>query len=305
MHIVLASDNNYAQHLGVTLLSILENAKNPENISIHILEIEINKEAREKIKSIANKYQAHLEFYSIDKNILSSFPALGHLSIATYLRLFIPQLLPNHIDKVIYLDCDLVALRDLKGLYETNLNNKALAVVEDVKSQEIARIFFYPGLNSYFNAGVMLIDLKKWREEKITQKAISFIKEHKAKLKTADQDVLNCLFKNNYTKLDRKYNTDLKHHPINALPDKDTVILHYSDKIKPWSYLYVGKNKKYYFKYLELSPWNKFKYKDKNLKNFFKKYCLALKKEAKNRLRNFIPSTILDWHKRKFLEKKR
>lgn len=305
MHIVLASDNNYSQHLGVALTSLLENSSKPNNLFFHILEIEINKETKEEIYNIAKKYQAHLKFYSVDKSILSNFPEPGHLSIASYLRLFIPEILAKEINKVIYLDCDLVCLKDISPLYHIDLAGFPLAAVEDVKSKEIARIFFYPGLESYFNAGVMLIDLKKWREEKISQKALLFIKQYRKQIKTADQDVLNCIFKNKWKKLEKKYNVDLKHKNINALPKKETVILHYSDKIKPWSYLYVGRNKEYYFKYLNLSPWKNFEYTDKNLINFYKKYALALKKEVKNTLRAISPNSIIDWNKKRFLQNKR
>jgi len=303
MHIALASDNNYAQHLGVTLISILENSNNPTEINFHILENGINEENKEKIHSISRKHGANIFFYRIEEKKINSFPKLGHLSKAAYLRLFLPSIIPLDIEKIIYLDCDLVVLKDIFQLYRLDLQGKSLGAIKDVKSKEIIRIYFYHGLKSYFNSGVMLIDLGAWQKLNITARAIEFINKYAKELTTADQDVLNCLFKDDWLELPRIYNTDPKHEAINSLPSQDTAILHYSDKIKPWSYLYYGRNKKYYFKYLALSPWKNFTYRDKNFGNWCKKYQLAITKEIKNRFRAIMPSEIIDWHKKRFLGK--
>lgn len=303
INIALASDNNYAQHLGITIISILENSGNPENVNFHILENGINQENIENIKSIAKKYNCKLSFYKIDQSQTQNFPEIDYLTKAAYLRLFLPNIIPQEINKILYLDCDLVVLKDIRYLYEIDLKNKPLAAVKDVKSQEIIRIYFYHGLKSYFNSGVMLIDLGVWRKQNVTEKSIEFINKHAKELTTADQDVLNCLFKDDWLELPKIYNTDPKHEAANSLPAKDTAILHYSDKIKPWSYLYFGKNKKYYFKYLALSPWQDFQYKDKSTKNLLKKNKLVIIKEIKNKIRLIVPNKIIDWNKRRFLKK--
>lgn len=303
IHLVLASDNNYAQHLGVTMASILENNHAKANIVFHILENNLNQENKEKLKIIKNKYNCQLFFYNIQEQEIENFPDMGYVSKTAYLRLFIPQILPEDINRVLYLDCDLIVLNDLKHLYQLELQGKSLAAIKDVKSEDIIRIFFYPKIKKYFNSGVMLIDVQTWREKNITKKAIDFITTYQKQITSSDQDVLNCLFADDWLEIDKIYNLDLKHEKINKLPPKDTVIFHYSDKIKPWSYLYTGKNKKYYFKYLALTPWNNFKYSDKNRKNFFKKYRLALLKISKNLLRPLIPKKLIDWHKERFFKK--
>lgn len=303
IHIALASDNNYVQHLGVTLISILENKVSDKNIFFHILENGLSEINKEKIYSISNRYKCELKFYNINQSQIKNYPTLGHLSKATYLRLFIPDILPVEIEKILYLDCDLVVLKDLDRLYEIDLKGKALGAVKDVKAAEIIRIFFYPNLQSYFNAGVMLINVKLWRDFNLVKMAGEFINKYKNKLTTADQDVLNCIFNNNWLALPSIFNADMKHRNINSLPSPETVILHYSDKIKPWSYLYCGRNKKYYFKYLARSPWANFHYKDKALKNFFHKYILAINKKIRNTLRPLVPSWLIDWNKRMFLKK--
>ncbi len=303
IHIVLASDNNYAQHLGITLISILENNVSDNNIFFYILENGLSKINKEKIISISNKYKCELKFYNVNQGQIKNYPAIGHLSKATYLRLLIPDIIPLKIEKILYLDCDLVVLKDLGSLYRTDLKGKALGAVKDVKAAEIIRIFFYPNLQSYFNAGVMLIDVKMWRDFNLVKKADEFINKYKNELTAADQDVLNCLFRNSWLELPSIFNIDMKHEDVNSLPSSKTVVLHYSDKIKPWSYLYCGRNKKYYFKYLAQSPWANFQYNDKTLNNFFKKYVLVTNKKTRNTLRPLMPNWLIDWNKKKFLKK--
>jgi lipopolysaccharide biosynthesis glycosyltransferase len=180
-------------------------------------------------------------------------------------------------------------LNNIEELYNQKLNNFPLGAIKDQYENRILKNFFYSGLNSYFNAGVMLIDLKKWRKVKITKKSLEFIKEHKKDLKLHDQDVLNGLFKNNWQSLNKKFNFSAKNKSIPS----NVVILHYLTKEKPWSYLYEYKNKKYYWKYLKLSPWPDFKYLDKNLNNISKKINKKIAKKAKNFLRPLIPLRII------------
>lgn len=302
INIVIASDNNYAQHLGIAIISVLENNDTKENLIFHILDNGISGEQKEKIISIEKKYQTKIIFYKIDASLLNNLPEIGHLTKATYLRLFITEILPSDINKIIYLDCDLIILKNIKELYYQDLKQFSLAAIRDVKAKEILRIYFYPGLKSYFNAGVLLINLQAWREKDIISQFLKFLDNYKNEISTADQDILNCLFKDDWLEINNKFNLDLKHQPINALPKQETVILHYSDKIKPWSYFYCGKNKKYYFKYLANSPWADFKYKDKNLKNAIKKYLTAINKTIRNILRPLVPNSLIDWNKKKFLK---
>lgn len=305
IEIVLASDNNYAQHLAVTIVSVLENNTSNSEINFHILENGLKEENKVILKQITDKHNTvSLKFYNIDSSLIKDFPEIGHLSKATYLRLFIPDILPQDIEKVIYLDCDLVVLKDLKELYNTDLGDRPLGAVRDVKSKEIIRIYFYPGLQNYFNAGMLLINTRAWREAKIKNRSTKFIEQYHQELSTADQDALNCLFANNWLEIHKKYNTDPKHEVFKKIVNKDTVILHYSDKIKPWSYLYTSSNKKYYFKYLRLTPYfQNFRYQDKDIQNILKKYPLAILKKIKNILRPVAPSKLIDLNKERFLKK--
>ncbi|HMB65256.1 MAG TPA: glycosyltransferase [Patescibacteria group bacterium] len=211
-----------------------------------------------------------------------------------------PEFVKNEkVDKFLYLDCDTVTLGDLSVLYEKSIEQKALAAVKDSMSKEILRIYFYPGLKDYFNSGVMLINLKKWKQFNLKEKAEEFFKNYGQYIIRADQDILNCLFKDDWKELDLKYNLDLKRGRKSYKIASQAVILHYSDKIKPWHYLFVGGSKKFYFQYLGKTPWKDFKYQDKSLKNFFKKYLINFFKLSKLLALKFIPKKLIDIYRKK------
>lgn len=294
--IVLASDDNYIQHLGVTMCSILENTNS--QIQFHLLLYNVTDQNINKVKQIQKTYNTQVFYNIITDQRLESFPEIGRLKKSAYLRLFIEEILPKDIKKLIYLDVDTVVLGDIVELYKINLNGKIIGAIKDYIADYILRIYFYKGLNSYFNSGVMVIDFQKWQEFQVLKKSVDFIKKYKNYLMTADQDVLNCLFINQWQEIEKKFNTVLIYNIIDTMLKENTVILHYIDKIKPWSYLYIEKNKKFYFQYLQKTPWRGFFYSDKNYTNRIKKYGYYIHKHSKLFLRKIIPIFLIDiYHK--------
>ena len=298
IRIVLAADDNYAQHLGVALVSILENYHGKQKIEFHILDNNISDINIKKIRQIGSAYKVDLFFYKISEDLFGNYPETNHLSRATYSRIFIPELLPLDIKKVLYLDVDLVALKDISELYNTDLKNFSVGAVRDVMSKEILRIYFDREVTNYFNAGVLLINLEKWRQEKITEKSLEFSRLNRKKIVRADQDILNCLFKNDWLLLDKKFNLDLKRGNLNSEPEKDTVVLHYSDKAKPWQYIFYGKSQKYYWQYLKKTPWADFKLSDNNFPNLIRKYARVSIIFIKRRLFPLFPDKLMDFYRK-------
>jgi lipopolysaccharide biosynthesis glycosyltransferase len=297
--ICLAADNNYAQHLGVTLLSVLENLNKNVNVDFHILCVGINNINKEKIKNVVYKYKAKVFFYELETHLFSNFKEINHLSLAAYARLFLPKILTSDIEKIIYLDSDTIVLQNIGQLYDIDVKDYALASVRDVMSSEILRIFFYPGLKKYFNSGVMLINLKKWKDDNLLEKSIEFAKQYNKYLLRADQDILNCIYKDSWKELPEEYNLDLKRKKNSKSLVKNAIILHYSDRIKPWHYLFYGDSKDYYWYYLKQSPWKDYTYPDKNYINIFKKPIIETKKRIKSYLSKIIPNRYIDQYRKK------
>jgi len=297
INIVLAADDNYSSHLGVTLISLLDNFQDQRLLFIHILSDGISKKNLENLKLVGEKKNVYLFFYELTSDLLSACPEVNHLSRTSYARLFIAELLPPAIEKIIYLDSDIIVLGNIAELYDQDLRGFPLGAVADVMSKEILRIFFYHGLTNYFNAGVLVINLSLWRQMAVEERAKAFIKKYFKNMIRADQDILNCLFINNWELIDNRFNFDAKRKFFDKLPPSNTLILHYSDKIKPWHYLFIGISSRYYFYYREKTPWKKFDFKDKNLINFFKKYLLFIFKKIKLLLIPIFPTIYLDLYR--------
>jgi lipopolysaccharide biosynthesis glycosyltransferase len=295
VNVVLACDNNYAQHLGVAIVSLIENYKDSRNLFIHVFYSDLSPENKLNLEITGKRDGVSLIFYNITNDLLKDCPEVNHLSRATYARLLISELLPAEINRVIYLDSDIVVLGNIGDLYNQDLGKYSLGAVEDVMAKEILQIYFQKDLSNYFNAGVLLINLDSWRQKDVKNRAWDFIKLNYNNIVRADQDVLNCLFKNDWRKLDNRFNLDLKRRSLETMPGPDTVILHYSDRLKPWHYAFSGSSASYYFFYLEKTPWKNFKFKDNN---FLRKYYFIFIKKFKISALPYIPDVLLKEYRR-------
>ena len=249
IHIFFASDDNYAPALLTSITSMLENTQ--EFVNIYVLDSNISKKSKRKIKKCLKKYSNFsLEYLTIDTDFIkSSFPeGEFYVSYATYNRLFISKLKPN-LKKVIYSDVDIIFTGDVAVLNNEDLEGHTLGVVEDAIYLINDNLNNYQGrLNlpkshNYFYAGMLLIDNQKWIEENITEKSLQLAKEKADDLLQGDQDILNILFENNYKKLSPKYeathgyvdNADKFSDEVQEdLKLENVIIRHYEGSVKPW-----------------------------------------------------------------------
>lgn len=197
----------------------------------------------------------------------------GHITQACYYRILIPELVDKEIEKIIYLDCDLIVLGNLIDLFNIDINNYFVGAVEE-KLFDIKEALGMDENTPYFNSGVMLINLKEWRKNNISEKTLDFIRRSPEKIKLYDQDALNFILANKCLILNKKYNQIILGLKKTNIPD-NTFIIHYTGTYKPWHFVYNGSYKKLYKKYLKLTPWNNYRYPDLNLNNILKKYYLT------------------------------
>ena len=227
--IFLSSDNNYAPYIATTIGSICDNTA--AFCEFYILDGGIKTDNKTKIKTLMEQYNNFsIEYINIDtEKYFKNFVTNSYITLPTYYRFIIPQLKLN-LERILYLDVDIIVKGDIQELFNTNLDNKVLGAIKDLgDSYYIKRLKFNVEIDpshTYFNAGVLLIDCKKWREQNISEKLFNTEKKYRGKLLCNDQDVLNKVFENNYKMLLEKFN---------ALTLKgDTVIRHYYSKPKPW-----------------------------------------------------------------------
>ena len=267
IHIACNIDDNYIMQCCTTLVSVMYNNRN-EQITFHIIAEFLSNEAKSMLTEEVEKYNQQIHFYAYNLNMnLSSFKS-AHISLAAYLRLFVADILPVEIHKILYLDCDLIINDSIKDLWETDVTSYAVAAVEDMwsgKTDNYERLS-YDASFSYFNAGVLLVNLNHWREMKFQKKAMQYIPGHIDKLVFNDQDVLNALLYDKKQFLPFRYNVQdgflrrkrrIRPTSIPLLDEelKHPVIIHYTGGKKPWQYKSQHPYKNLYFRYLDLTEW--------------------------------------------------
>lgn len=203
LNILFSSDDNYAQHLGVAMRSVLENNRDFAVVRIYIIDNEISDLSREKLCRTAAEFTNAAIFW-IPYNKWKSQLQLNmtwNISISSYARLFVADMLPDEIDRVLYLDCDMIVCNSLRNLWNTDLKGCVLGAVQDTISDATKAAVGLMPEERYFNAGMLLIDLAKWREQGTGRKCLSFIKEKNGAVVHHDQGVLNGVLRNQWFRL--------------------------------------------------------------------------------------------------------
>ncbi len=259
MDIVFNVDDNYVRHMCVTILSIIDN-NNEEDINFHVIAYELSADNKEYIKNLVSDKEKHVFFYKFDLEKMKHF-SIGkgtgnpNISYATYLRLFIQDLLPKTINKVLYLDCDIVVINSIKDLWDKDIHNYVLAAKEDYGLAQIhgAKRMRLSEDYKYFNAGVLLLNLEALRKMRFTEMVMKFFEENKEIIKMHDQDILNGLLYKERLPIEEKWNM-----MCNTDNTKDYSIIHFAG-LKPW-YIECPHPLKYIYKeYLSQTKWKDIK----------------------------------------------
>ena len=248
MDLTCSTDDNYVHHCAVMLTSFFENNRS-ETHTIYLLTEGLKNSNQLFLENLCSSHKAKLCCYLVDKDIVQTLPIKksDHLTLATYYRLFMADLLPNTLDKVLYLDCDIIVNQSLHTLWHTPIANRPLAAVEEMGCSlpDVYDRLGYDKKFGYFNAGVLLINLRYWREQHLTRTFITYAKENYASIKAHDQDVLNGVLHESYLPLPVQWNVEEAFYHYHFLKKNwkmkgfrkslcNPAILHYTWKPKPW-----------------------------------------------------------------------
>lgn len=277
MNILCSCDANYVPCCGIMLTSLFENNKD-YTIDVYVF---CNNKVTDttQLFQLAKNYEQKIHIINIDDVFVDRFPIKDrdYITKAAYYRLYAADFLPNNIDRVLYLDCDIIINKSLTTLYNTDLTDYSAAVVLDCnyykenRNQKLG----IEEPNIYFNSGVLLINLSYWRNNRILHKFIQYCNTHSHLLDSHDQDLLNVVLQGNVKYLSIKYNYQMGFlHKMNlskydeglrmeikTVQTLDIIVWHFSTAVKPWNCWYFAyPHKKVWNKYKNMSLWKDWKF---------------------------------------------
>lgn len=210
MNVVYSSSDSYAEICGISITSLFENNKDVEDITVFVIDNNISDLNKTRLLNTAKRYNRKLVFVEkVDiEKITNTNIYVGRWNISTFFRLYLPSILPSDIDRVLYIDCDMIVRHRLNDIYNLDIGECSVAAVDDCRSDLYREdIGTKPG-TIYVNNGFMLIDLNKWREANVQDEFSKFISNRKGDLTYMDQAPLNGVLgpKNQIFALPAKYN---------------------------------------------------------------------------------------------------
>jgi lipopolysaccharide biosynthesis glycosyltransferase len=278
INIVTACDNAYVQHTGVFLKSLL--ATNPGvefRLFILVPDDFIHRGSLER-----NLDPHRLEFLTVNLSETVSLKVSEHISGATYFRLFIDRL-PTDINRILYLDSDILITGPVNELWAVDLEEYELAAVTGVifnTDPSVRERLGMAATSKYFNAGVLLIDLVRWKNSRLGERALDFVLKYPDLVNRHDQDALNHVLNGHFKELPKEWNFQYGYigHGQDGNYSADDIrnldaakIIHFTWKSKPWHYLDNHPMKALYWHYLRQTDWRDYRPPDQNVRNVFKK----------------------------------
>ena len=276
MNIVYTLNDKFVPQVAAGICSVCENNNDFAEINFYLISDGISEENKIKLINFAKKYNRKViikELGNIKNYIDFDFDTTGWNQIVLA-RLLIDKLLPEYVDKVLYLDGDTIVRQNLKELWNTNMNDYVLAAsIEPTMNKKRKMALGLQG-RPYYNAGVLLINLKKWRSEMAGKKILDYYELNSGKLFANDQDAINGSLKDEILTISPTYNfynifytysyrflkkimrpaeyieEDIFHNAV-----ENPRIIHYLGEERPWR---IGNRHKYksdYINYLNKTPW--------------------------------------------------
>lgn len=269
MHIILCTDEHYVIPCGITIFSICQHNKHHQ-ITFHILTEGVSLDNKNELKLMIKNAKQQIRFYDVDNSLIGNVPVDNRFRISIYYRLLMAKILPKEIDKILYLDSDIIVRGDIGELWNTDISNVELAAVPDQSCDDIRnynRIGLKP-LSGYYNSGVLLINLRYWRDHNTGERCIEYVNKNSKSVQYPDQDALNVITHEAWNVLPFRYNTQAfmyyrrdeilaRTEYVNEMLEAsmNPLVMHFTEACKPWM---TGSRHPFteeYLKYKNSSPW--------------------------------------------------
>lgn len=291
--ILCCTDDKYAPFYGIMLTSLFENNKE-EAFDIYIITAGLSEETSRKYQLLASQKNSRIHVITINDEMMRKCPIRegDHVTLAAYYRIIAPLYLPDNLDKILYMDGDIIINGKINDLWNTDINDHAMGAIVDesyFRDEPYMRLRYdqsFPSINS----GVLLINLNYWRKHDVISRCMNCIKIMADKLLFHDQDTLNVVLHNEikllpltynyqrgfidyafYNHFDNKYQEE-----INAVK-YNPVVIHFTGYSKPWHEGCPHPYTPYFLYYWKKSLWNNMPLV--STKPSFKQRLLAIRNE--------------------------
>lgn len=237
-----ACDDAFVKYTIVSLHSMIKNASTDFEYKIYILNTSIGEDMKARLLALAND-NFEIIFVDVSERLDAfnkALPIRHYYSNCTYYRFFISEMFPQY-DKAIYIDSDTIVQGDISALFETDIGDFYLGACHEQAMVQVDVYGTYAekvvgvNRNNFFNAGVMLLNTKQFREREVLKKFIHYLGEYEF-IVTQDEDYLNLICKDRVFWLDQKWNTELPETFKYDYDVRTAFILHYIMTNKPWHY---------------------------------------------------------------------
>ena len=281
MNLLYCFDTNYDKQTYISIMSFLE--KNDCNLDIYIIHNDPSTFQKyiNKLNKFPNINISIIKFKN-EENVHLPIKRDDHVSEATYYRLFIEKYLPKDVNHVLYVDSDVMCVRNIElpanRIFNELLNSdKIIASKLDGIQEGNEELFRNLNMDgSYFNAGVMFIDLTKWRLNGLSKKLFSKLRSLEGKITFWDQDVLNSFFNGNYLEVGDHFNFYINDKTKKTDLEKisyEVFLIHYAGSNKPWTVDGGLRKSSNYYQELSLKYLKKYhlvtKYRMGDVKNIY------------------------------------
>lgn len=253
VNLLVTLNSTYIKPLKIMLKSLFINNKEVR-FNIYLMHSRLNDDEIEDLNNYIQSHESLLHVIYIDDNCFANAPILLHYTKEMYYRLLAFKFLPQDMDRILYLDPDILVINPVNELYNIDINDYLYGAAYHDKTtiKEINKLRLYPyEIDAYYNSGVLLMNLDNQRKLIDEETIYQFVQENRTKLIMPDQDILNALYGKKIKALDEKlYNYDARYYRYYKIKSggewdmdhviNNTVILHFCGKKKPWHKNYSG-----------------------------------------------------------------
>jgi lipopolysaccharide biosynthesis glycosyltransferase len=284
VHLLICTNALYLQHAAVCLNSLLANNQDL------VFDIVIVSRPTERLEEDGlrrslgcfSNYSLSFRKFTPPANLVLPLNPDAHFTLDNWTRLWVEEFFTSDVDRVLYLDCDIVVIGSIAELWRADLDRALLGAVDIPGSQRGVTHLAMRAEDGYFNSGVLVIDLKQWRATSALDTVLRYVDAYPERVMIdLDQEALNACFHARRKRLDYKWNATwpfFSDPPVLPLVQteiaavrQDARIIHFNGYLKPWSYLCNHPRKSEYDKYLRMTEWRGFVPQDRTVLNILRK----------------------------------